>query len=218
MLRAVQKDEHKSAFQRILLSPPELLHDSGNDEDDEDSLPSLSLNIPSFYSTSLMKQPLQTRRKSVPQRSPSVMASAGDKSVVFQLDLESHAFSPPARRSILSVLRRKIVEQRQQRRPRLYTPQHRIVTQIQMPEPKSPAAPPQQQQPQQPQQGALPSTALSLPQTQGRPVKIKGPCQACRESSDGCMRKAFNWPFPSSAVFNDKGRPYVYLCNKCGLR
>lgn len=32
------------------------------------------------------------------------------------------------------------------------------------------------------------------------------------------MRKAFNWPFPTSSVYNDKGRKFVYLCNKCGLR
>lgn len=52
----------------------------------------------------------------------------------------------------------------------------------------------------------------------GRPSRVKGPCQACRESSDGCMRKAFNWPFPTSSSYNDKGKPFVYLCNKCGLR
>jgi hypothetical protein len=52
----------------------------------------------------------------------------------------------------------------------------------------------------------------------GRPARVKGPCQACHETSDGCMRKAFNWPFPTSTIFNDKGKPFVYLCNKCGLR
>lgn len=52
----------------------------------------------------------------------------------------------------------------------------------------------------------------------GRPSRVKGPCQACHETSDGCMRKAFNWPFPTSTIFNDKGKPFVYLCNKCGLR
>ncbi|KAI8642954.1 hypothetical protein BD408DRAFT_415611 [Parasitella parasitica] len=60
------------------------------------------------------------------------------------------------------------------------------------------------------------STANS--QSSGRPSRVKGPCQACQEASDGCMRKAFNWPFPASQTFNDKGKPYVYLCNKCGLR
>ncbi|CEP09312.1 hypothetical protein [Parasitella parasitica] len=55
-------------------------------------------------------------------------------------------------------------------------------------------------------------------QSSGRPSRVKGPCQACQEASDGCMRKAFNWPFPASQVFNDKGKPFVYLCNKCGLR
>ncbi|KAF7721015.1 hypothetical protein EC973_005554 [Apophysomyces ossiformis] len=52
----------------------------------------------------------------------------------------------------------------------------------------------------------------------GRPARVKGPCQACQEASDGCMRKAFDWPFPASAIFKDKGKPFVYLCNKCGLR
>lgn len=52
----------------------------------------------------------------------------------------------------------------------------------------------------------------------GRPSRVKGPCQACHETSDGCMRKAFNWPFSTSSIFNDKGKPFVYLCNKCGLR
>ncbi|KAI8997806.1 hypothetical protein BDB01DRAFT_713969 [Pilobolus umbonatus] len=52
----------------------------------------------------------------------------------------------------------------------------------------------------------------------GRPARVKGPCQACNEASDGCMRKAFNWPFPANQVFKDKGKPFVYLCNKCGLR
>lgn len=52
----------------------------------------------------------------------------------------------------------------------------------------------------------------------GRPSRVKGPCQACQEPADGCMRKAFNWPFPTNQTFNDKGKPFVYLCNKCGLR
>ena len=56
------------------------------------------------------------------------------------------------------------------------------------------------------------------PSNSGRPSRVKGPCQACQEASDGCMRKAFNWPFSSSEAFNDKSKPYVYLCNKCGLR
>ncbi|KAI8984250.1 hypothetical protein BDF20DRAFT_858841 [Mycotypha africana] len=52
----------------------------------------------------------------------------------------------------------------------------------------------------------------------GRPTRVKGPCQACHETSDGCMRKAFHWPFAVSTTYNDKGKPFVYLCNKCGLR
>lgn len=49
-------------------------------------------------------------------------------------------------------------------------------------------------------------------------IKSKGPCQACQEHSEGCMRKAFGWPLSDSKVYYDKGRPFVYLCNKCGLR
>ncbi|KAI9484869.1 hypothetical protein BDB00DRAFT_852943 [Zychaea mexicana] len=131
-----------------------------------------------------------------------------------------------------------------QKRARLYKPQKRLVTRIEVPMKKVPPPPAttsattttnavssslasssskrsltstssaqnplQQHQHQQQQQQQPPGT--------GRPARTKGPCQACHESSDGCMRKAFNWPFPSNAVFNDKGRPYVYLCNKCGLR
>jgi hypothetical protein len=65
---------------------------------------------------------------------------------------------------------------------------------------------------------ATPRRKSSHHATSGRPSRVKGPCQACNETSDGCMRKAFNWPFPTSTIFNDKGKPFVYLCNKCGLR
>lgn len=49
-------------------------------------------------------------------------------------------------------------------------------------------------------------------------AKPKGPCQACQEHSEGCMRKAFGWPLLDEKVYYDKGKPFVYLCNKCGLR
>lgn len=52
----------------------------------------------------------------------------------------------------------------------------------------------------------------------GRPPKLKGPCQSCKEESDKCMRKAYDWPITTSQTFYDKGKPFVYLCNKCGLR
>jgi hypothetical protein len=65
---------------------------------------------------------------------------------------------------------------------------------------------------------ATPRKNSSHHASSGRPSRVKGPCQACHETSDGCMRKAFNWPFPTSTIFNDKGKPFVYLCNKCGLR
>ncbi|KAG2175937.1 hypothetical protein INT44_000415 [Umbelopsis vinacea] len=56
------------------------------------------------------------------------------------------------------------------------------------------------------------------PPTSSHRSKSKGPCQACQEVSDGCMRKGFNWPFEASLIYYDKGKPFVYLCNKCGLR
>ncbi|CAO3592523.1 unnamed protein product [Absidia cylindrospora] len=62
------------------------------------------------------------------------------------------------------------------------------------------------------------NTAIATAFSSGRPIRLKGPCQACHENSEACMRKAFNWPFPSDEVYYDKGRPFVYLCNKCGLR
>ncbi|KAI8097446.1 uncharacterized protein BX664DRAFT_326384 [Halteromyces radiatus] len=61
-------------------------------------------------------------------------------------------------------------------------------------------------------------TVTSSPFTSGRPVRTKGPCQACHQSAEACMRKAFDWPFPSDDIYYDKGRSFVYLCNKCGLR
>lgn len=75
-----------------------------------------------------------------------------------------------------------------------------------------------QQQHQQQQSIPQQQTTVVHHTSSGRPSRVKGPCQACQESSDGCMRKAFNWPFPTSSIYNDKGRPFVYLCNKCGLR
>lgn len=59
---------------------------------------------------------------------------------------------------------------------------------------------------------------VSSPLTSSHRSKSKGPCQACQEVSDGCMRKGFNWPFEASLIYYDKGKPFVYLCNKCGLR
>ncbi|KAI9261449.1 hypothetical protein BDA99DRAFT_537838 [Phascolomyces articulosus] len=237
------------------------------------TLPSSSTSIPILSSWTKKEHqkkgdqhhdhhPFQTRRKSInPHRSPTL--AADDQSVVFQLDLESHAFSPPPTNdTILSTLRKRVLLERKQllhpKRPRLYKPQQRLVTRIKIPTKKVPPPSPrllQQQQKQQttvssltplvpnptitvvpssslsqqvrPKQvissssSSVSSSSLKSQQQQhgtGRPARIKGPCQACHESSDGCMRKAFNWPFPSNAVFNDKGRPYVYLCNKCGLR
>ncbi|ORZ18143.1 hypothetical protein BCR42DRAFT_413240 [Absidia repens] len=68
------------------------------------------------------------------------------------------------------------------------------------------------------QRGRKPLQHTTRHTSSGRPSRVKGPCQACHETSDGCMRKAFDWPFPASQIFNDKGKPFVYLCNKCGLR
>ncbi|KAI9300089.1 hypothetical protein BJ944DRAFT_244531 [Cunninghamella echinulata] len=83
--------------------------------------------------------------------------------------------------------------------------------------PSSPIAPIIKQRGRKPLQPSS-STTTTRHTSSGRPSRVKGPCQACQETSDGCMRKAFDWPFPTNQTFNDKGKPFVYLCNKCGLR
>lgn len=223
-----------SAFQRIpsssITSPPGLIHHHDSEEDDEDSLPSLSPSSSSFYVLKHVRheQPLfavggQQTNSGLQPAQPSLSSKqVDDGDVVFQLDVTARAFKP----TILTLSNTNAAP-RHRHRPRLYHPKMRPITRISLPRrgtvppitkplvppPPSPLLPP-------------PSSFLSHHRssttsvTAARPTstRSKGPCQACQESSDGCMRKAFNWPFPSNAVFHDKGRPYVYLCNKCGLR
>ncbi|KAI8365282.1 uncharacterized protein BYT42DRAFT_596063 [Radiomyces spectabilis] len=132
--------------------------------------------------------------------------SAVDKSVVFQLNVNVHpSYNVTSEtypdttsevicgESLLSALRKRVAAARQQSNEEM----------AEKPRKKSTT-------------GRRSTTGGHA--SSGRPSRVKGPCQACQETSDGCMRKAFNWPFPTSTIFNDKGKPFVYLCNKCGLR
>lgn len=150
-------------------------------------------------------------RKSTPHRSPSV--SMIDKSLVFQLcgDPCLKCKVICGQSSILASLRKRVAHARTL--PRLYQLRTRTPSFIQIPNKRRNSS------------ESLISEkkpSLDIPRrsssSAGRPSKVKGPCQACHEASDGCMRKAFDWPFPTTQVFHDKGKPYVYLCNKCGLR
>lgn len=182
---------HKSAFHRISSSstPPDLIvHDDMSDEDS------------SCWSSS-------------PPPLPPTCTDCGS----------STCFGSACKAGVLASIRKHVALARQGRlsRPRLYHPQKRRVTQITVP-PRLTHQ--QQQKPKQQQQHVATQQQLLAPLlpptsiTQGRPCRAKAPCQACREPADSCMRKAYNWPFPTSDLHFDKGRPYVYLCNKCGLR
>lgn len=53
----------------------------------------------------------------------------------------------------------------------------------------------------------------------GRQGKTRGPCQACGDAKDTCIRKGYDWPFPvAETQVDSKGVRFVSLCNKCGLR
>ena len=55
--------------------------------------------------------------------------------------------------------------------------------------------------------------------TPSKATKAKGPCQACRDTADPCMRKAFNWPFASDYVFkHSDGRNYVVLMQQVWIK
>ncbi|KAI9015258.1 hypothetical protein CLU79DRAFT_805537 [Phycomyces nitens] len=232
-------DYDKSPLSPDINSPPELLHDS---EDDEDNLLSPFAQSP-FYNlldrqSDSQSRPL-SRRKSVPHRSPSIAHTySPTKGIIFQFNSYNNdsidlQFNSTPRlvggESILSALRKKVVLARRQlhhSHKRTRTP-----TRIQIPikrssVPKSPTpeiplidkAPFVEATLAQPNQLLVNNNYRPQSGLSGRPTRVKGPCQACHEASDGCMRKAFSWPFPSNAVFKDKGRSFVYLCNKCGLR
>lgn len=171
---------------------------------------------------------MHNKRKSIPHRSPSDQIH--DKSIIFQLDsvhmvpkiLHGTSLLWPLRQRVLKARTypTKRVKAMKIQIPRLQwqstTPDDDLV----LPKPISMQhhQPEQQQQQQQPTPTAAPPRRKYSHPHSGRPSRIKGPCQACQETSDGCMRKAFNWPFPTDTEFNDKGKPFVYLCNKCGLR
>lgn len=271
-------NQHNTTFKRLYETidqkqqptspPPDLLHDS--DEDDEDSLSTPSLLLSPKQSYQPVSKPHSNRRKSVPHRSPSavqdaIQASLFDKSVVFQLD-PYYDFNSDIQcaskiicgQSLLSALRKKVVRARSlQQPPRISARRKRTVSMIEIPrsnvrrasvsstttshEDQQQLPPPRELTPQWTNGQTYPYYPMEIEEdpmkrakksntttrrrqsshgstTSGRPSRVKGPCQACQEASDGCMRKAFDWPFPSSQTFNDKGKPFVYLCNKCGLR
>ncbi|KAG1286797.1 hypothetical protein G6F66_010091 [Rhizopus arrhizus] len=143
------------------------------------------------------------KRKSIPHRSPPLV---DDKSIIFQLDSIHQSSKILSGASLLWPLRHRVLKARTVKRVK--------AVQIQIPRPTV----------NQEEEIVVPKPVLVQQKRKystthsGRPSRIKGPCQACRETSDGCMRKAFNWPFPTDTEFNDKGKPFVYLCNKCGLR
>jgi hypothetical protein len=250
-------------------SPPDLLQDDDEDDEESLSTPySLSpRQQPNSYFINHRAE--CRRRKPVPHRSPALTndafkASLLDKSVVFQLDVHSQApFSHSTNdacsdcsesnnpcdlkctskvicgQSLLSALRKRIVDARSFQRPVRQIihsrKRARAASFIEIPKPptryRHTSSEPLLVQPDFIKDWTLPKPIVPAVQekkivarytssyaTSGRPSRIKGPCQACQEASDGCMRKAFNWPFPASQVFNDKGKPFVYLCNKCGLR
>ncbi|KAI9269622.1 hypothetical protein EDC94DRAFT_645886 [Helicostylum pulchrum] len=269
-----ETSSNHSAFRRVssmsMPSPPELLIDSSEDEEETASYTSLS----SSYN---MHQ--KNSRKSVPHRSPSNLVD--HKSIVFQIENDSTPkILGGANAGILWSLRQRVsLARRQQHKNRLSAPrpERRVrAMRIQIPRPQwsntrdntiyddlvSPQHhvpvpvkiihnnTPMRTEPMIVAPATTTTTALidstavwdsnkkvkptttaterkksstnrknsSTHASSGRPSRVKGPCQACHETSDGCMRKAFNWPFPTSTIFNDKGKPFVYLCNKCGLR
>jgi hypothetical protein len=227
-MMAYSYDFNETLFERLAeekqhsqpTSPPDLLNDS-----DEDSL-----STPSLLSSPKPTYHTFNRRKSVPHKSPSVVqdalqASLFDKSVVFQLDPYHDTSKIISGQSLLSALRKKVAHAR--RKPAMMFPQRkRAVSMIEIPSIRRASVDtesdeaqqwndPMEVEEDQVKRAKKPSRRQS---SSGRPSRIKGPCQACQEASDGCMRKAFQWPFPSSQIFNDKGKPFVYLCNKCGLR
>ncbi|RUP04050.1 hypothetical protein BC936DRAFT_140563 [Jimgerdemannia flammicorona] len=54
-----------------------------------------------------------------------------------------------------------------------------------------------------------------------RAAKNRGPCTACKETKDTCIRKGYDWPFEEEegmVMTDSNGKKYVCLCNKCGLR
>ncbi|KAI8064262.1 uncharacterized protein B0P05DRAFT_554750 [Gilbertella persicaria] len=241
-----------SAFRRVspttMPSPPELLIDTSEDEED-----SMIISPPTLFNTSSLR-----KRKLVPHRSPSTMDR---KSIVFQLDdgCTPKILGGGGQPGILWSLRQRVSMARHQRRKNRLSaprPERRArPMQIEIPRPQwfrdntiyddlvlprhhdwqsknsnvvdvEPTAVPVlstiiAEQPWDKPVNKKPHTPRrknSQHASSGRPSRVKGPCQACHETSDGCMRKAFNWPFPTSTIFNDKGKPFVYLCNKCGLR
>jgi hypothetical protein len=219
---------HPHTADHPLSPPPDLLKDNEEEEEEEEENDADSLSTLSLISTSSPKQqPTYFKRihsrKPVPHKSPSIndlfQIPMHDKSVVFQLDTTNDLTNDCkviSGQSLLSSLRKQMAYARLQNnhypiiRKRVSSP-----SLVEIPISSSRLA--LNKNRRRRSTNSLGSTDRIVKHS-GRPSRKKGPCQACQEASDGCMRKAFNWPFPTSQIFNDKGRPFVYLCNKCGLR
>jgi hypothetical protein len=211
-------------------SPPELLMDTSEDEED----------INTLYTE---------KKKSTPHKSPSM--DQKDSDIVFQLDDQTTTPTVVGGGGLLWAIRQRVAMARSMKKRKLMNKQ-RVMKPLKLYLPKPywstqdeelySSPPPLRAiiSPSQysttttplPPTGATNTPADTLPlvttekkvykrkthANSGRPTRVKGPCQACQETSDGCMRKAFHWPFQTNNSYNDKGKPFVYLCNKCGLR
>ncbi|KAG0764626.1 hypothetical protein G6F62_003912 [Rhizopus arrhizus] len=163
------------------------------------------------------------RTKPLPYKSPSMKDTSGD--IVFQLrNSKSRVLRG---QSLFSLIRKNIIKKTTTKKKVTHWATLIEIPKLSLSMPvqeeelidyytfKKPVL---QQQQAYPSIHYYPTTPSSSSSSSGRPCRIKGPCQACQETADGCMRKAFDWPFETNQTFYDKGKPYVYLCNKCGLR
>lgn len=225
---AKNKRQHSSPF-----SPPDLVHDSEDESDSHcRSLPQPRKSIPhkspsvSSIDTSVVFQLTRTvsstpsppplnnllRSKMICNQQPSILSTLREKIAYARSSRPVKRTREP---SHIILPRRKITK----------TQHHDLIKESNLPKeskevnlPKESNLPKKRKQKDDILQSPSPKKQKSGRSYAGRPSKPKGSCQACNDNSNGCMRKAFDWPFESQQVFYDKGKPYVYLCNKCGLR
>ncbi|KAH8553642.1 hypothetical protein BGW37DRAFT_422546 [Umbelopsis sp. PMI_123] len=151
-------------------------------------------------------------RKSTPHRSPTA-AQVQERDLVFQVDMITpngieHKSKVISGESLLMALKRRVTAARQNDQA-LHTQSHSATQSASMELDSESETKPRERQPT----GQFKPHGSTV-----KSSKPKGPCQACQELSEGCMRKAFGWPLSDAKIYYDKGRPFVYLCNKCGLR
>ncbi|CAO3680997.1 unnamed protein product [Rhizopus microsporus] len=194
------------------------------------SPPDLHKELPLFCTNQVQnKQHCHRRAKSMPYRSPSINDNNIHKHIVFQLSMND-TIRIIRGHSLLSSIRKQSNQHRISHRPYSKKKLGHVATMIEIPRSIIAYDPSPKSQEKSIENNIQPKSAKRRvvqqqfpiqylpPPSSGRPCRIKGPCQACQETVDGCMRKAFDWPFETSQTFFDKGKPYVYLCNKCGLR